>query len=355
MKSRVRMVPEPPPGVELLEGEWPAWVADLVGDDLATRLPTRMWRDALLAPVEEMLSRRGKGFRARLVDFAWKAGGGQGSCPAELPLLVEIIHAGSLVIDDIEDQSGSRRGAPTLHKLYGVPVALNAGNWMYFVPFMIVRKLGLKSATELKLVRRISTCMFECHYGQALDISARIGEVPQRDIHSVAHATSKLKTGSLMALAAAAGSVSAGAPPRRVSALAVFGRALGIGLQMLDDLGDLSGHGDPSKRWEDLRFGRVNWPWAWLSRDLEVNAFAALQTRSRELQKLAGTRGESGIVMKQAESLARVLGRALGRRGRERAHRHLEQALGHLGATLGGKLDLVPLRSEISRLESSYG
>ena len=52
--------------------------------------------------------------------------------PLRWPALVEIIHAGSLIVDDIEDGSTQRRGAPCRPPAYGVPLALNGANWMYF-------------------------------------------------------------------------------------------------------------------------------------------------------------------------------------------------------------------------------
>jgi hypothetical protein len=54
--------------------------------------------------------------------------------------VVEFIHAGSLVVEDIEDGSRIRRGRVALHVRYGMPVALNAGNWLYFWPFELLKK-----------------------------------------------------------------------------------------------------------------------------------------------------------------------------------------------------------------------
>ena len=53
--------------------------------------------------------------------------------------LTEIVHNGSLIIDDIEDNSTMRRGKDCVHKIYGTDIAVNAGNFMYFAPML---KLG---------------------------------------------------------------------------------------------------------------------------------------------------------------------------------------------------------------------
>lgn len=48
--------------------------------------------------------------------------------------LIECIHNGSLIVDDIEDNSEVRREKPCVHKIYGVDVSINAGNMLYFAP-----------------------------------------------------------------------------------------------------------------------------------------------------------------------------------------------------------------------------
>jgi geranylgeranyl pyrophosphate synthase len=48
--------------------------------------------------------------------------------------LTELIHNGSLIIDDIEDKSLMRRGDKCIHIKYGTDYAVNSGNLMYFAP-----------------------------------------------------------------------------------------------------------------------------------------------------------------------------------------------------------------------------
>ena len=81
---------------------------------------------ALIDPAHDILGRPGKEFRSRMLESCWTLAGGEpGKHPERLPLVVELLHAGSLVIDDIEDDSQTRRGEPALHRSYGVPLALN--------------------------------------------------------------------------------------------------------------------------------------------------------------------------------------------------------------------------------------
>ena len=74
----------------------------------------------------------GKRFRAALVQWAYEFAGGTGRGPEPVIDAVEMLHAGSLVIDDFEDGSWTRRGQPALHRVIGSARAVNAGNWMYF-------------------------------------------------------------------------------------------------------------------------------------------------------------------------------------------------------------------------------
>ena len=100
-------------------------------------VPASLWENALHRPLAEFLARPSKEFRARLVQWGYVLGGGVGIAPVELALSVEALHAGSLVVDDIQDGSQERRGAPALHLQHGVARALNAGNWLYFWPCLL--------------------------------------------------------------------------------------------------------------------------------------------------------------------------------------------------------------------------
>lgn len=316
-------------------------------------VPPAAWDAALLGPARDMLARPGKGFRGELVRLGFRLAGGS-EMPAALPALVELIHAGSLVIDDVEDDSARRRGAACLHRIYGVPLAVNVGNWLYFWPLELVDTLGLPAPAANELRRLMGRAMFRCHYGQALDLSVQIGRVPQRWIPPVVARATALKTGTLLELAAAVGAVAAGASPDRIATLARFGRRMGIGLQMLDDLGNLAPRAPDAagddKHHEDLRLARPSWPWAWAARDLDQRAFAALQGEARVIQAraLAGHHPDT-------ETLAAALRTAVGLRGRRTTRVLLERAMGDLESHVGPAPELRRVRDELARLEAAYG
>jgi len=345
------------PVLELLERAFSApSLQALEGEGAAARVPRAAWEAALLGPARELLSRPGKGFRESVVRLAWQLGGGRGQPPAALPQIVEIIHAGSLIIDDVQDDSSLRRGAPCLHRLYGVPLAINVGNWMYFWALELVDGLGLPGLAAADLRSALGRGMFRCHFGQALDLHRPVGRIPQDEMAAVVGAATDLKTGALMELAARAGAIAAGAPAAAADALGLFGRRVGRGLQMLDDLGNIApatGLEAGAKRHEDLRQGRPTWPWAWAAQALDEVSFAALQADARVINAQALARTAAPAI--STEPLAASLRAALGVRGRRAARLELARAVGDLGQAVGPRPEIALLTDEITRLEASYG
>ncbi|HVJ21470.1 MAG TPA: polyprenyl synthetase family protein [Polyangiaceae bacterium] len=278
-------------------------------------LPQRLWQRALCGPLCEMASRPGKELRAQLVEAGWRMAGGGGELPAELPAIVEALHLGSLIVDDIEDDSARRRGGVALHRAIGVPLALNAGNWLYFLPGALLGRLALPPMNELLLRRDIDRAVRLCHYGQALDLSVSVTELRQRDVASVVLATTRLKTGSLTELAIRLGASAAGAAPEKVGILGRFGSDFGVALQMLDDLGGLVSEKRSHKGHEDLLQARPTWPWAWLAEQADAVAYLRLRALgdsvvARELhpehlaEQLRGLLAESGLATVRAKLLA---------------------------------------------------
>jgi geranylgeranyl pyrophosphate synthase len=301
------------------------------------------WERALHAPLRDFLGRRGKAFRARMVAACFAALHSK-PCPGELPVLMEALHAGSLVVDDIEDGAVERRGAPALHRIYGMERALNAGNWLYFWPAHLLAQLGLPAETELQMHRALNAAQLRCHFGQALDLSLRVESLRQAEIPGLVSCATRLKTGSLMGCAASMGALAAGAKEHTAEAFHAFGSEIGTGLQMLDDLSSIVNEDRREKAREDLVNGRVTWAWAWAAAALPNAEFAALQGRAHE----AGLRREPW------EELRKALGAAAIEGGREEVHHQLHTAFHRLRPHVRHDAALAQLHAEITRLEHSY-
>jgi geranylgeranyl pyrophosphate synthase len=216
-------------------------------------------------------------FRAELIELSYRMAGGKGNAPFDLIEFVELLHAGTLVIDDIEDGSTMRRGQPTLHEVVGTPLAINTGNWMYFSALEKLQDLPLPPQQLLSILTETISTIRRGHEGQALDLAAKVVEMDRRTIYPAVRAISRLKTGGVTALAAKLGAALAGADASRQRAFHAFGMQLGIGLQMQNDLVELISGTRFGGRADDLKNARVTWPWAWLSRLRSERDFAELQ------------------------------------------------------------------------------
>jgi len=253
---------------------------------------------------------------------------------------VELLHAGSLVVDDIEDGSIQRRGRSALHRLIGVPAALNIGNWLYYWPQTLLKGLELSAATELDLHRLWADAVRVCHEGQALDLTARIGDLHPTDVISVCRVVSEWKTGTLMGMAAELGATAAGGDADTIAAVRTFGIRVGVGLQMQNDLGELTGAAGPIKHPEDLVHGRITWPWAWAAERLPAAKFDALQIRGA---KLAAGSGDAAV-------LARDLLAALGPDPVGSVRAALSEAYRDLAIAVGAHPAMAEVQGELDRL-----
>ena len=89
----------------------------------------------------------------------------------QLAAFCEIIHNGSLIIDDIEDDSSVRRNKPCIHKLFGVDISINAGNYMYYAPMMAILNSSLyQPETKTQITKIYFEEIIQLHIGQGWDI-----------------------------------------------------------------------------------------------------------------------------------------------------------------------------------------
>ena len=265
--------------------------------------------------------------------------------PPGLGLAVELLHAGSLIVYDVQDESTERRGAPALHLLVGVPLAINTGSWMYFWALAELAAVALPSTLALDAQRLAIATMIRCHQGQALDLSARVTDLDAAEVPAVVAATTRLKTGALCRFAAELGALAAGAAAPRRAAIAELGEAMGVALQMLDDVGSVASPARRAKGVEDLRGGRPTWPWAWLAEVADRFEWARLTAKARAVVDGSG----------DADALADALAAAIGPIGRGRARARVHGALAALGAAIGDGPALTEAATLLRSMEARYG
>ena len=228
----------------------------------------------LVEPAAQLVARPSKGFRARLVHVAFELARcgrakdvGTDAALAKAAAAIELLHAGSLIVDDIQDASPVRRGTSSLHVMIGVPRALCTGNWLYFAPLRLLRELELPPARELELYRRYHDAIEQAHCGQALDLGLKVRDVSRLEVPALSRRIAALKSGAIVSLAMVVGAVVGGASESETEALARFGASFGLVLQTLDDAGNAYGRTEPAKRYEDLMAWRLSGPWAFAAAD----------------------------------------------------------------------------------------
>ena len=326
-------------------------LAELLGTRDAAALS--LARGATWPALAELLARPGKGVRAEMVELCYaiageacaRAGGRSATPPPplrpELPQLVELLHAGSLIIDDIEDNALSRRGAPALHRLIGPPRAINAGNFLYFLPLLALEELEPDQAVALAMHRQVARSLLRCHHGQALDLSLRVFEMPRSALRATAELCSSLKTGALLELGCALGALAGRAPPSLQRALLRFGGEMGTTLQMLDDLSGFLNPSRMAKGLEDLLAHRPTWAWALAAEHADDATVAGWQELSS-----AQAAGQTALLY---EKLARRLDAA-----RELPRQRLERALAALSEEAGALPSFAALADAARSLEEAY-
>lgn len=241
----------------------------------------------LIEPVQEFLRRPSKNLRAALVHAGYLSTRLEENIDGQDSILssavrqninycaqvIEYLHAGSLIVDDVQDQSELRRGLPCYHKKHGIPQALTAGNWLYIWPFRLIDHLKLEEKAVNLIRQKYIETLELAHYGQALDVSINVDKLPKAEVSAISCWITRHKTGSVTSLAFQMGAILGGADEIGLAKIADFGLNFGTLLQNYDDLGNFLGHGHGSKKYEDLRERRSSWIWAIVANQFNSAAY----------------------------------------------------------------------------------
>lgn len=191
------------------------------------------WRDLQLNLAE---ADPGKLIRPQLVLLACQAAGGDPAQAVPLAAGVQLIHDFTLIHDDIEDNSDTRRGRPTLWSVWGLAQGINAGDGMFVIAHLAIHRLseaGVPAPRALAVLRRFDEVILSVCEGQYLDLSFE-GDLSISPADYLAMIGRK--TAALVAGSCELGAMVAGAPADTVAALAEFGRSVGLAFQIEDDI-----------------------------------------------------------------------------------------------------------------------
>ena len=173
---------------------------------------------------------------------------------------VEMVHNFTLVHDDIMDNDEIRHGVPTVHKKFGMPIAILAGDVLFSKAFQVITDSKLSSSATIQLVSRLAKACVDVCEGQLLDVKM----AEERKIPSQAEYITMVgkKTAALFDVSCAMGAICATNKVKDISNLSSFGRNLGIAFQITDDLIGVMGDSKITKKpvGNDLREGKKSLP-----------------------------------------------------------------------------------------------
>ena len=172
---------------------------------------------------------------------------------------LEVLHTFTLIHDDIMDNDDIRRGLPTVHRVWGIPMAILAGDYLFAKVFDLASKADVEPETIVKVLRVLaSTTIILCD-GQAYDMWFEKREDVKADEY---YEMIKKKTGALIKASAEIGGIVGGGSEEDIKNLGEFGEKIGVAFQIIDDVIGLVGEekvtGKP--KGSDIREGKKTLP-----------------------------------------------------------------------------------------------
>nr|WP_225998248.1 polyprenyl synthetase family protein [Myceligenerans sp. TRM 65318] len=179
----------------------------------------------------------GKRFRPLLTLLCGELGDGTRRELIDAAIVVELTQVASLYHDDVMDSAPVRRGAPSVHSVWGNSVAILVGDMLFARASQRVAELGPEAVLiQSRTFERM--CLGQLHETTG----------PDKGEDAVAHYLRVLsdKTASLLATSAKLGAMFGGAPSDQVEAVAAYGEKVGVAFQLADDVLDIASDGSVS-------------------------------------------------------------------------------------------------------------
>ena len=214
----------------------------------------------LYGAARHLIVNGGKRLRPYMVIKSCQMLGGKRSEAMPAAAAVEMVHNFTLVHDDIMDNDEVRHGVPTVHKRFGMPVAILAGDVLFSKAYQAITGTRLPAESVARLVGRLAGACVDVCEGQMLDIGmAEKKSIPTRGQYITM--ISK-KTAALFEVSCAMGAICATDSEKDIANLASFGRNLGVAFQITDDLIGIMGDSKVTKKpvGNDLREGKKSLP-----------------------------------------------------------------------------------------------
>jgi geranylgeranyl diphosphate synthase type I len=206
-------------------------------------------RRYLYGPLAVYTANAGKRHRPLICQLACEAVGGDPMRARPAAAAIEHFHTAALIHDDIEDASVTRRGEPCLHVKEGIGLAINAGDLaLSLVTGTVVDDPGLGDHIKLRVLKELVEMTTRTIEGQALDIGwARDDrfDLTVEDYLLMANHKTAFYSG---AVPLAVGAIIGGGSETQIATLRAFGMASGLAFQIQDDVLNLVGTREATKK-----------------------------------------------------------------------------------------------------------
>ncbi|GAC1656791.1 MAG: polyprenyl synthetase family protein [Candidatus Dormibacteraceae bacterium] len=186
--------------------------------------------EPMAGPMLDLLRAGGKRIRPALVLLCGRLGAYDFEPLAAAAAAVEVVHAATLVHDDVIDRSSLRRGQPTVAAELGDPSAIVIGDNYFAKAYQLAARSG-----ELEVVDRLAAAVMTICRGELLQQRSRFHYRPSLEEYM---GRIEAKTAALLATSCWAGGRLAGLDGRAASSLTEYGRCLGRAFQIADDVLD---------------------------------------------------------------------------------------------------------------------
>ena len=210
---------------------------DVVIDDSLSKLEP----ESLYESSEYLIKAGGKKFRPALTLLSCQAVGGKPEKALKAAAAIELTHTYSLIHDDIMDNDDTRRGKPAVHKVWGEPLAILAGDSLFAKSFELLSQSAEDNIAYERVVDALqvltNSCINICE-GQALDMAFEdTFNVTKDEYMNMIYK----KTGDLITASTTIGAIMGGASSNEIQALRTYGKQIGLAFQIQDDYIDLTG------------------------------------------------------------------------------------------------------------------
>ncbi len=245
-------------------------VADETRDNLMVGVDIQQLSEHAIHPVREITDRGGKSWRSYATLACCDVVGGDSRDYVQWLAMPELLHVGSLIVDDVQDKSTWRRGGEACHMIYGEAIAINAGTACYFMGQKILQKgKPISDARKVRVYDNYFSALRAGHAGQALDIAGppehvmnavvKTGDI--KDLEERVLAVHRLKSATPAATLARMGGLIGDGTEEQIEALGQYFESLGLAFQIIDDVLNLRGFkSDLKSRGEDLAHGKITMP-----------------------------------------------------------------------------------------------